>query len=205
MNKSLTQWRRFAPDWKQIVWLLFICLQVNAVTAQAPDTLFTSSKTEALAYSGPVKLDLSKQKLDSVPNYVFQIAELVALDLSKNRIRVLPKNIGQCQNLEVLKLSRNRIQTLTASITELSELRVLHADRNPLNALPEEIGNLKALSTLVLWDTEITYVPASLKNCESLTFLDLRTVVMTREEQAEIKALVPAQAKAKYSMPCKCN
>src|SRR5581483_166722 len=71
------------------------------------------------------KLNLSKQKLQTIPDGVFKLKSLQVLNLSHNQIKTLPKEIGRLQNLQVLDLSRNKLTKLPDSIGYLSNLREL--------------------------------------------------------------------------------
>eukprot|EP01133_Synstelium_polycarpum_P012135 gene12135-14197_t len=73
---------------------------------------------------------------------------LKVLDLSYNRLSSLPAEISQWQRLTVLRADRNNITSLPASITEMAELEVLSLASNFLADVPDltRMRRLKHLS-----------------------------------------------------------
>ncbi|MCU0433096.1 MAG: leucine-rich repeat domain-containing protein [Bacteroidia bacterium] len=152
-----------------------------------------------------VKLVLRKQKLDSFPQAIFQFKNLQYLDLSRNNIHEIPDSIGTLKNLQVLQLSRNKIEYIPRTIGDLSQLRILNINQNELYVIPPQIGKLKKLEVLDLWSNNITVFPDELKDISgNLKVLDLRTILINRETQDRVKAMLP-HTKVYFSPPCKCN
>ena len=166
---------------------------------------FTSLKEALKQPDKVVKLVLRKQKLDSFPEAIYQFKNLQYLDLSRNNIREIPDSISRLKNLQVLHLSRNNIEYIPRTIGDLSELRILNINQNELYVIPPQIGRLKKLQVLDLWSNNITVFPDELKDISgNLKVLDLRTILINRETQDRIKAMLPS-TKVYFSPPCKCN
>lgn len=166
---------------------------------------FTSLKEALKQPDKVVKLVLRKQKLDSFPEAIYQFKNLQYLDLSRNNIREIPDSISRLKNLQVLHLSRNKIEYIPRTIGDLSELRILNINQNELYVIPPQIGRLKKLQVLDLWSNNITVFPDELKDISgNLKVLDLRTILINRETQDRIKAMLPS-TKVYFSPPCKCN
>ena len=166
---------------------------------------FTSLKEALKQPDKVVKLVLRKQKLDSFPDAIYQFKNLQYLDLSRNNIREIPDSISRLKNLQVLHLSRNKIEYIPRTIGDLSELRILNINQNELYVIPPQIGRLKKLQVLDLWSNNITVFPDELKDISgNLIVLDLRTILINRETQDRIKAMLP-YTKVYFSPPCKCN
>jgi Leucine-rich repeat (LRR) protein len=152
-----------------------------------------------------LKLVLRKEKLDSFPEAIWQFKNLQYLDLSRNNIREIPDSISRLKNLQVLHLSRNQIEYMPRTIGDLSELRILEVNQNELYVLPPQIGKLQKLEVLDLWNNNISVFPDELKQISgNLKVLDLRTILINRETQDRVKAMLP-NTKVYFSPPCKCN
>ncbi|NEQ49478.1 MAG: leucine-rich repeat domain-containing protein [Leptolyngbya sp. SIO3F4] len=168
-------------------------------------TVYESLDSALLAQEPVHYLDLSGQKLKSVPPKVFTLTELKVLILRKNRIEEIPEELGALTNLEVLDISKTRLVSLPASIGNLVQLRELRVQRTYLSAIPEEIGNLVELRRLVAWDTALEEFPETLNQCVNLQYIDLRRVQISREDQDFIRSAVPKEAKLHMSAPCACD
>jgi Leucine-rich repeat (LRR) protein len=65
----------------------------------------------------------------------FQLTEMPSLeilDLSKNRLERLPESPGRMVNLKVLSLTNNNLYTLPPYLVELTALKVFKVDQNPI-------------------------------------------------------------------------
>ncbi len=167
--------------------------------------IFTSI-SEALKNPEKVyRLDLSKQKLQSLPKAVFGLYNLQELNLAKNKLFEIPQEIGNLTNLQKLNVSKNNITTLPASIGSLTNLTELVANQNDIYKLPAEIGNLINLEKLDLWSTAMDVFPqeiSMLKN--TLKTLDLRVVLINDDKQKAIVELLP-NTNIYFSKSCNCH
>ena len=164
------------------------------------DTNQIASNTDEVEY-----IDLSKQKLTSIPAVVFQCPNLVYLDLKRNRIEEIPAAIGQLKKLRVLNMSRNRLARLPKEIGQLIVLRSLILNQNEIVELPPEIGLLSNLAVLDLWGNQLDKLPKEIgKLSETLQYLDMRVIFMSRDAQAEIEMMLP-ETKIFFSQSCNCK
>lgn len=96
-------------------------------------------------------LNLSNQKLTSIPLYVFDLVNIEELNVSNNSLSgAIQSQIGQLVNLKVLNISNNLMTGVPAEIGKLQNLEFLDLSNNKLTGLPNELGNLKNLKTLNL-------------------------------------------------------
>lgn len=149
------------------------------------------------------RLDLSDKKLKEVPD-LRQFKNLNALDLSHNKLRTLPVWITELANLQELRVSRNRLAEFPEGICRLVHLKRLDMSRNALTGLPKCMGGLKELTSLDLWDNDLMDFPAQIAGMEALRFLDLRNIQFEIPEMERIDGLFP-RAKVYFSQPCNCG
>ncbi|EMY12742.1 leucine rich repeat protein [Leptospira weilii str. Ecochallenge] len=113
--------------------------------------------TNALQNPSKVRvLNLSFQKLSTLPKEIGELQNLQTLDLFDNKLTVLPKEILQLQNLQRLDLSHNQLTILPKEIGQLQNLQELNLTGNRLKTLPKEIGFLKKLEILRLYQNEFS-------------------------------------------------
>lgn len=164
------------------------------------DTNQIASNTDIVEY-----IDLSKQKLTTIPNVVFQCPNLVYLDLKRNKIEEIPASIMQLKKLRVLNLSRNRLVRLPKEIGQLSSLKSLILNQNEIVELPREIGLLSHLAVLDLWGNQLDKLPNEIgKLSETLQYLDMRVIYMSREKQEVIELMLP-ETTIYFSQGCNCK
>jgi Leucine-rich repeat (LRR) protein len=84
-------------------------------------------------------LDLSKNRLDAIPDSVGLLTCLRQLLLSHNNILVLPETCGQLQLLQELDVSYNPLQNLPGSLGFLRSLVNVGVERCPLRMPPADV------------------------------------------------------------------
>tara|TARA_Y100000589_G_scaffold130416_1_gene124083 strand:- start:23579 stop:24184 length:606 start_codon:yes stop_codon:yes gene_type:complete len=181
--------------------------QSDLLPFEALDTVKTYDNLQtALAHKDEViKLDLSKQKLDSFPEEILLFPNLQYLDLKKNKLSYIPPEIGQLKKLQYLDLSKNRLDSLPESIGQLTNLKELNVSQNYLVKLPKSIGNLKQLEVLDLWSNELSVFPESMRELKLLKKLDLRVINLAPNEKVYLKRLLPETTKIYFSNGCSCG
>ena len=127
----------------------------------------TARKTGALAFPG--------KKLDEFPEALQKVSgNLRNLDLSNNKITTIPKWIANFKSLKTLNLSGNQLNSLPEEIGQLSKLENLIVSKNCLSgALPKSLGKLKNLKELDASGNKLSKFPVSLAGLNHLNSLDL--------------------------------
>ncbi|KAI9148566.1 hypothetical protein H9P43_010164 [Blastocladiella emersonii ATCC 22665] len=115
----------------------------GAQISQLPDGVFRD-------WSHLTVLDLSSNKLSSLPASLARLVNLQELVVRENRLQELPVELCALDKLVVLDVSINELQRLDHWIHELKLLEILDARTNQLIALPPELGLLSHLHTLLL-------------------------------------------------------
>ncbi|CAH0547739.1 unnamed protein product [Brassicogethes aeneus] len=77
-------------------------------------------------------LDISNNRIQSLPANFSSLVNIIKLDLSKNELKELPDNFGNLVKLRHLDLYQNQIQHLPLSFCNLKDLKWLDLKDNPL-------------------------------------------------------------------------
>jgi len=120
-----------------------------------------------------VELNMSNNKLVSIPFGIAALDQLTKLDLHNNKIASLPESIGMIPQLETLDLSCNELVKLPNSFCRMMHLHSLSLQKNKLTQLPDNIGVLTELRSLNVEYNEITRLPPSIVRLSSLENLNL--------------------------------
>ncbi|KAM7329582.1 hypothetical protein ACRRTK_011195 [Alexandromys fortis] len=124
-------------------------------------------------------LDLSFNRLETLPPCILELRSLDALLLSHNRLSELPEVLGALPALTFLSVRHNCLEKLPATLGSLSALQRLDLSENLLDTIPSEIGNLSNLSELNLASNRLQNLPASLAGLRSLRLLVLHSNLLT--------------------------
>ncbi len=190
---------------------LLLLLAANAVaqaqllSAAALDSVRTFRSMES-ALRNPdqvYRLDLSDAKLKDVPD-LRPFKNLNALDLSHNKLKTLPAWITELVHLQELRVSRNKLVDFPEGICRLIHLKRLDMSRNALTGLPKCMGALKELVSLDMWDNDLMDFPDQIEGMEALRYYDLRNIQFEVPEMERIEGLLP-RAKVYFSQPCNCG
>lgn len=113
--------------------------------------------------SSSLKLDLSGLLLHSVPDEIMKLSStLVKLDLSNNNLEILPESVTSLVNLTHLDIKSNQLTSLPDSIGRLGKLKVFNVSGNSLAALPDRIESCRALEELMANFNQLTRLPEGL-------------------------------------------
>jgi len=126
----------------------------------------TAEKTGALSFTD--------QKLEKFPPELAKVvANLRNLDLSGNRIKTLPENIGAFKMLKTLTMSKNQLESLPSQTGLLTKLENLNLAFNLLPSIPSSLQQLKNLKEIHLNNNKLTSFPAALLGLKQLALVDL--------------------------------
>lgn len=113
-----------------------------------------------------------RNDLKSFPQEVFELSESVCrIDVSFNKILSIPNNIGRLSQLRMFDLSHNSLQSLPEDISLLINLEELYIEYNSLSTLPKSIVNLKKLKILFLFKNNKKFQSDELKTLETHSFI----------------------------------
>jgi internalin A len=123
--------------------------------------------------SGQTSLDLSRERIEELPEEIGQLTNLTSLNLHDALLKSLPDSIGRLINLTSLNLDSTQLKSLPESIGQLTNLTSLNLDSTQLKSLPESIGQLTGLKSLSLRFTHLIELPEWIDRLINLAFLDL--------------------------------
>lgn len=115
-------------------------------------------------------LDLSGNRLTSLPPDLSRLRHLRILFGSGNPFTVLPEVLGECPRLEMVGFKSSRLHTVPAAA--LSEhLRWLILTDNAIDVLPASIGGCSNLQKLMLAGNRLRALPDEMAACANLELL----------------------------------
>lgn len=145
----------------------------TAINLQGNEISTIPPTIESLA-SVLTALDLSSNRIASIPAQVCGLFTLRDLNLSRNKLIALPEDFGSLKALQRVNVSVNRLTALPPSLAELGALQELDVSKNQLGSLEDEIGRLLALRSLNASDNTIRAVPETIGHLALLTKLQLQ-------------------------------
>ena len=136
-----------------------------------------------------IELDLSNNRLTSLPDVIGSLKNLTCLYLYNNRLTSLPDTIGALQNLQRLLIHNNQLTSLPDTIGALISLTELVLHNNRLTSLPNTMGALQNLQNLVLTSNSIDALPLEIialpQDCRiNVNACPLSATVLTRIRNA---------------------
>ena len=128
-----------------------------------PDALYQLADTLEI-------LDLSGNRLSTLPNDLTRFARLRILFASNNPFSELPRVLGRMPELEMVGFKACRI-THVPDDSLPARLRWLILTDNRVQRLPESIGQCTRLQKLMLSCNQLRQLPQSLQHCQALELL----------------------------------
>lgn len=184
-------------------WSLVVSGQSNWGVKDDTNRVWTDLDS-ALAHKDEViHLDLTKQKLTSIPKEVFLLKNLEILNVGRNKLTKLPIDLNKLEFLRILIAERNKIATFPIAVCSMKNLEQLIINRNVISTIPTCIQYAQNLIYLDLWSNTIETVPDEISKLINLKEFDLRGMTYAPEFNARIKALLP-HAQVKMEPPCDC-
>lgn len=115
-------------------------------------------------------LDLSGNRLTSLPPELSRLQRLRILFCSGNPFTVLPEVLGECPRLEMVGFKSCRLHTVPAAALPAG-LRWLILTDNAIAELPTSIGNCTGLQKLMLAGNRLRALPDTMAACTGLELL----------------------------------
>lgn len=126
-------------------------------------------------------LNLSHNKLKSLPTEIQYLLNVSNLNLMKNCLTSLPNEIVLLNNLKVLDLSNNLLESLPSDFSKLKKVEQLNLTQNKLECLPDLSGCL-SLKDISLANNKLTEVPKGLPETISILKLSDNKIKILSDE-----------------------
>lgn len=115
-------------------------------------------------------LDLSGNRLSSLPDDFDRLQKLRIVFFSQNNFEIFPEVLARCPQLEMVGFKSCRIRTVGEEALP-PRLRWLILTDNQLEDLPESLGHRPRLQKLMLAGNRLRNLPRSLCDCRNLELL----------------------------------
>ena len=139
------------------------------------------------------QLNISDNKLETLPLEIFQLDNLERLDVSRNTIVSLPiveegGDAGwKCRSLSHIDISHNELESLPNILFELPELKDITANHNRITDIPMEFWSAPRLQKILLQHNLLTSFPSPVVHRDSgIGTLDTAHDIATRGLQASM-------------------
>lgn len=119
------------------------------------------------------RLELTTQRLESVPKEVEQMKNLSDANFSYNNLKKIDKEILNRPNLENLDLRKNNIQRISKDLFEATTLISLNISYNELSKIPNGIDQLALLEELDLSHNHIRKISKDFSILKRIKVIDL--------------------------------
>jgi Leucine-rich repeat (LRR) protein len=104
-------------------------------------------------------VDLSKNRISEFPISLEPLLPQISqLDVSFNRLETVPPLIGLATNLQYLNLSNNKLKQLPDELSLMSQLRELCISFNKFESIPSCVYNIARLEILVAATNQVKKV-----------------------------------------------
>lgn len=138
-------------------------LKLSCELTEFPKEIFELASTLEL-------LDLSGNKLSSLPSNFSLLSNLKIAFFSDNLFTEFPEVLSQCDQLEMVGFKANKISVVNENVFP-KQLRWLILTNNYITQLPQSIGNCNRLQKCGLAGNKLTSLPSQMANCQNLEFL----------------------------------
>ncbi|MDO6621169.1 MULTISPECIES: leucine-rich repeat-containing protein kinase family protein [unclassified Shewanella] len=123
-------------------------------------------------------LDLSNNRLSSLPDEFEQLQQLKILFLSFNCFTDIPDVIAKCPKLEMIGFKANQITTVAEDCFPVDTRWLILTDNN-IEQLPQSIGKLHRLQKFAMAGNKLNNLPPSMSQCTSLELLRISANELT--------------------------
>lgn len=123
-------------------------------------------------------LDLSQNKLSSLPLNFYKLSKLKIAFFSDNLFTELPEVLGKCPSLEMIGFKSNQIKTVSENaLPKITRWLIL--TNNQIEVIPKSLGSCYRLQKAALAGNRIKELPAEMVNCQNLELIRISANLLT--------------------------
>eukprot|EP00698_Gefionella_okellyi_P025266 TRINITY_DN9199_c0_g1_i1.p1 TRINITY_DN9199_c0_g1~~TRINITY_DN9199_c0_g1_i1.p1 ORF type:complete len:453 (-),score=48.29 TRINITY_DN9199_c0_g1_i1:9-1367(-) len=119
------------------------------------------------------RLNLSYNRMASIPDVITELRSLNELNLDANRLSTFPLVLCELTTLQSLLMNGNKLREVPRQISQLVNLRDFSLQQNMLATLPSEIGCLTGLMALYIQHNQLQMLPPQLDLLINLRVLNM--------------------------------
>ena len=97
----------------------------------------------------------------------------LVLSLGSNDLESVPESVWELANLEELSLANNKLKTISPAIAKLTKLKRLAIEYNLFEGFPEAVCKLEQLQVLFVSACQLSVLPSSFASLRNLLELHL--------------------------------
>ena len=97
----------------------------------------------------------------------------LVLEIGSCGLDSVPESVWELANLEELRLNDNKLKTLSPAIAKLTKLRRLWIGWNPFEGFPEAVCKLEQLEALSVYNCRLSVLPSSFASLRNLLELNV--------------------------------
>lgn len=190
---------------KYLFVLLFLSSTFFTIANKEVDTIHyvTLEQAHSMEIEEVTAIDLSKRKLTALPKELSKYKFLRHLNLSKNKLSEVPEFISSFERLIDIDLSKNNLTVFPTEICKIKSLERLLLSQNPFTHISESIVNLDKLRYIDLWETPLETFPNAFLSMKNLKYIDMRGIVYgPTYQQKWLRGL--HWVKIEFDAPCDC-
>jgi hypothetical protein len=123
-------------------------------------------------------LDLSFNKLSSLPVNFYKLRKLKIAFFSNNIFTELPKVLGKCKSLEMIGFKSNHLKIVSEESLPVNTRWLILTD-NQIEFIPKSLGNCNRLQKLAIAGNKIKELPVEMANCKNLELIRISANLLT--------------------------
>jgi len=164
LNVSSNPWKLDEPHYEshRNTYLLSIMTDLSTISHLSMSNCGLEEMPKVIqSYLDLKVVDLSENQISEIDGSVFnQFRYVSSLNLSNNKLASLPKQLRSLQHLLDLNLSNNRLTEFSPDFTILRALRRLDLSKNEIDTMPEDFGEMVSIRELNIADNKIEWLPS---------------------------------------------
>ena len=148
---------------------------INLVELEVSGNRLSSIPDDVGEWKKLMKLSVRNNRLVALPLALGKLTSLTWLDCGHNQIAALQReHLAGLDRLSTLRANNNLIASLPVEVGDLLQLQSVWIHNNKLKSLPDSFGNLKDLVEFLAWNNTLEFLAESLGGLSDINVIDVR-------------------------------